>query len=148
LNRPAQFYRWFYPFFFDRFRLELGNFIAKAKVHRKASRELVLSRFPALKVKLHSPAGALSGGQQQMLAIGRALMARPDLLLLDEPSLGLAPSIVLDMFNALRQINAQGTSVLLVEQNVAVAMALASHAMWLKKGVSRPRGCQRVARMA
>ena len=114
--------------------LELGSFIAKAKVHRKASLELVLSLFPALKVKLQSPAGALSGGQQQMVAIGRALMARPGLLLLDEPSLGLAPSIVLDMFNAIRQINAQGTSVLLVEQNVAMAMALASRAYVVEEG--------------
>ena len=114
--------------------LELGSFIAKAKVNRKASLELVLSLFPALKVKLQSPAGALSGGQQQMVAIGRALMARPGLLLLDEPSLGLAPSIVLDMFNAIRQINAQGTSVLLVEQNVAMAMALASRAYVVEEG--------------
>ena len=114
--------------------LELGSFIAKAKAHRKASLELVLSLFPALKVKLQSPAGALSGGQQQMVAIGRALMARPGLLLLDEPSLGLAPAIVLDMFNAIRQINAQGTSVLLVEQNVAMAMQLASRAYVVEEG--------------
>jgi len=114
--------------------LELGSFIAKAKVHRKASLELVLSLFPVLKVKLQSPAGALSGGQQQMVAIGRALMAKPGLLLLDEPSLGLAPAIVLDMFNAIRQINAQGTSVLLVEQNVAMAMQLASRAYVVEEG--------------
>lgn len=114
--------------------LELGSFIARAKVHRHASLELVLSLFPALKVKLKSPAGALSGGQQQMVAIGRALMAKPGLLLLDEPSLGLAPAIVLDMFGAIRQINAQGTSVLLVEQNVAMAMALASRAYVMEEG--------------
>ena len=114
--------------------LELGSFIAKAKLHRKASLELVLALFPALKVKLHSPAGALSGGQQQMVAIGRALMARPGLLLLDEPSLGLAPAIVLDMFQAIRQINSQGTSVLLVEQNVAMAMALATRAYVMEEG--------------
>jgi branched-chain amino acid transport system ATP-binding protein len=114
--------------------LELGSFISKAKVHRKASLELVLSLFPVLKVKLQSPAGALSGGQQQMVAIGRALMAMPALLLLDEPSLGLAPAIVLDMFNAIRQINVQGTSVLLVEQNVAMAMQLASRAYVVEEG--------------
>jgi branched-chain amino acid transport system ATP-binding protein len=114
--------------------LELGSFIPKAKAHRKASLEHVLSLFPALKVKLDSPAGALSGGQQQMVAIGRALMARPALLLLDEPSLGLAPAIVLDMFRAIRQINAQGTSVLLVEQNVAMAMEIASRAYVMEEG--------------
>ena len=114
--------------------LELGSFIRKAKAHRQASLEQVLSLFPALKVKLESPAGALSGGQQQMVAIGRALMAQPTLLLLDEPSLGLAPSIVLDMFRAIRQINAQGTSVLLVEQNVAMAMEIASRAYVMEEG--------------
>ena len=114
--------------------LELGSFIKRAKVHRKESMEQVLALFPALKVKLQAPAGALSGGQQQMVAIGRALMARPGLLLLDEPSLGLAPSIVLDMFRAIRQINAQGTSVLLVEQNVAMAMELASRAYVVEEG--------------
>ncbi len=114
--------------------LELGSFIAKAKAHRKESLAQVLSLFPMLEVKLHSLAGALSGGQQQMVAIGRALMARPSLLLLDEPSLGLAPTIVLDMFRAIRQINAQGTSVLLVEQNVAMAMELANRAYVMEEG--------------
>ena len=114
--------------------LELGSFIAKAKAHRKESLAHVLSLFPALKAKLESPAGSLSGGQQQMVAIGRALMARPGLLLLDEPSLGLAPLIVLEMFKAIREINAQGTSVLLVEQNVAMAMQLASRAYVMEEG--------------
>ncbi len=114
--------------------LELGSFIPKAKAYRKESLAHVLSLFPILKVKLHSLAGSLSGGQQQMVAIGRALMARPSLLLLDEPSLGLAPLIVLDMFRAIRHINAQGTSVLLVEQNVAMAMELASRAYVMEEG--------------
>jgi len=114
--------------------LELGSFIPRAKAHRKASMEQVLELFPALKVKLQAPAGALSGGQQQMVAIGRALMAQPSLLLLDEPSLGLAPSIVHDMFRAIRHINSQGTSVLLVEQNVAMAMELASRAYVVEEG--------------
>ena len=114
--------------------LELGSYIAPAKAKRQETLEYVLSLFPALKVKLQSPAGALSGGQQQMVAIGRALMARPSLLLMDEPSLGLAPAIVLDMFGAIRKINAQGTSVLLVEQNVAMAMALAHRAYVMEEG--------------
>ena len=84
--------------------------------------------------KLPHLAGSLSGGQQQMVAIGRALMSRPQLLLLDEPSLGLAPTVVMDMFQAIREINARGTSVLLVEQNVAMAMELASRAYVMEEG--------------
>ncbi len=114
--------------------LELGSFIASAKAHRKETLAMVLELFPALTAKLQSPAGSLSGGQQQMVAIGRALMARPQLLLLDEPSLGLAPLIVVDMFRAIRQINAQGTSVLLVEQNVAMAMQCAHRAYVVEEG--------------
>ncbi|MFC5496030.1 ABC transporter ATP-binding protein [Caenimonas terrae] len=114
--------------------LELGSFIASAKAHRKETLATVLELFPALKAKLQSPAGSLSGGQQQMVAIGRALMARPQLLLLDEPSLGLAPLIVVDMFRAIRKINAQGTSVLLVEQNVAMAMQIAHRAYVVEEG--------------
>ena len=114
--------------------LELGSFVASAKAHRTRTLERVLQLFPVLQTKLGAPAGALSGGQQQMVAIGRALMARPQLLLLDEPSLGLAPAIVHDMFGAIREINAQGTSVLLVEQNVAMAMSLASRAYVMEEG--------------
>ena len=114
--------------------LALGSFVAKARRQRAQTIEQVLALFPALKAKLHSPAGALSGGQQQMVAIGRALMAKPGLLLLDEPSLGLAPAIVCDVFAAIREINAQGTSVLLVEQNVAMAMELASRAYVMEEG--------------
>ena len=114
--------------------LELGSFRASAKAHRRDSLDKVLGLFPALKEKLPQLAGSLSGGQQQMVAIGRALMARPKLLLLDEPSLGLAPLIVTEMFNAIRDINAQHTSVLLVEQNVNMAMQLASRAYVLEEG--------------
>jgi branched-chain amino acid transport system ATP-binding protein len=114
--------------------LELGSFIPKARAGRQQSLDQVLALFPALVKKLPDAAGSLSGGQQQMVAIGRALMARPKLLLLDEPSLGLAPVIVLEMFRAIREINALGTSVLLVEQNVAMAMQLASRAYVVEEG--------------
>ena len=114
--------------------LELGSFTARAKPHRTQSLQQVLALFPALEAKLKSPAGSLSGGQQQMVAIGRALMARPSLLLLDEPSLGLAPLVVQDVFRAVREINSTGTSVLLVEQNVAMAMQLAHRAYVMEEG--------------
>jgi branched-chain amino acid transport system ATP-binding protein len=114
--------------------LELGSFIPGAKAHRRETLAKVIHLFPALQAKLQSLAGSLSGGQQQMVAIGRALMARPQLLLLDEPSLGLAPLVVADMFRAIREINADGTSVLLVEQNVAMAMQLAHRAYVVEEG--------------
>jgi len=114
--------------------LELGSYLPAAKAKRRQTLEQVCDLFPAVRAKLPMPAGSLSGGQQQMVAIGRALMARPKLLLLDEPSLGLAPSIVMDMFDAIRRINAEGLSVLLVEQNVSMAMEIASRAYVLEEG--------------
>lgn len=114
--------------------LELGSYLPASRKHRAETLERVVTLFPVLKEKLHSAAGSLSGGQQQMVAIGRALMSRPQLLLLDEPSLGLAPAVVLDMFQAIREINAGGTSVLLVEQNVAMAMELARRAYVVEEG--------------
>ena len=94
--------------------LELGSFIPQARARRQQTLAQVLALFPALEAKLAQPAGSLSGGQQQMVAIGRALMARPQLLLLDEPSLGLAPTVVTEVFATIRRINADGVAVLLV----------------------------------
>jgi branched-chain amino acid transport system ATP-binding protein len=112
--------------------LEMGAF--RFKRPDMALRTHVLELFPRLQERIKQPAGTLSGGEQQMLAIGRALMGKPRLLLLDEPSMGLAPLIVAQIFQIIRQVNADGVTVLLVEQNAAQALALANRGYVLETG--------------
>ncbi len=114
--------------------IELGAYVRKDHAEIARDRERALTLFPRLRERLAQVAGTLSGGEQQMLAITRAMMARPRLLLLDEPSLGLAPQIVQVIFRIIREINASGTTILLVEQNAHMALKVASRAYVLEVG--------------
>ena len=114
--------------------LELGAFTRKDKDGVAHDMELVFKRFPRLAERKKQLAGTLSGGEQQMLAMGRALMSRPRLLLLDEPSMGLSPLFVKEIFDIIQHINEQGTTILLVEQNAHMAMSIADYAYVLETG--------------
>ena len=114
--------------------LELGSYTSRARAERRQSLERVFALFPILGERRRQVAGTLSGGQQQMLAIGRALMALPRILMLDEPSLGLAPLVVQEIFGIIAEINRAGTTILLVEQNTRQALALAQRGYVLENG--------------
>ncbi|MDR2527529.1 MAG: ABC transporter ATP-binding protein [Synergistaceae bacterium] len=114
--------------------LQIGAFSRAGQGSVEKDMEWVFSLFPRLKERARQLAGTLSGGEQQMLAIGRALMARPRVLLLDEPSLGLAPIVIRDIFNELRRINEEGVSILLVEQNARQALLLSHRTYVLRTG--------------
>jgi len=114
--------------------LEMGAYTRRAREKKKDTLEWVYQLFPILKERKNQLAGTLSGGEQQMLAIGRGLMSRPQLLMLDEPSLGLAPKLVLTVFETVKKINEEGVTVLLVEQNVRHALELANRGYTLETG--------------
>ena len=114
--------------------LEMGGFLQMDKAARQNDIESIMTRFPRLAERRNQAGGTLSGGEQQMLAIGRGLMAHPHLLLLDEPSMGLSPILVEQIFEIIQEINLQGVSILLVEQNAQMALAIANRAYVLETG--------------
>jgi len=120
--------------------LEMGAFTRRDKAEIEASMERVFRFFPRLKERLEQTGGTLSGGEQQMLAVGRALMAQPRLLLMDEPSMGLAPILVEEIFDIIREINQEGVTILLVEQNAHMALSVANRGYVLETGIVELEG--------
>ncbi len=114
--------------------LEMGAYVRTDVKKRREDMERVLELFPKMKTRIAQPAGTLSGGEQQMLAIGRALMTDPDLILMDEPSMGLAPIVVDEVFDIIREVRSMGKTILLVEQNAALALETAEQAHVLELG--------------
>lgn len=114
--------------------LEMGAFLRKDSQAIQADLKDVYGRFPILKERLHQDAATLSGGEQQMLAVGRALLSNPDLLLLDEPSMGLAPLFIKEIFKIIEEINQRGTTILLVEQNAKIALEISDRGYVLETG--------------
>lgn len=126
--------RGIFPGMTVRENLDMGGFVRRDKAGLAADLDRVMALFPRLSERISQVAGTMSGGEQQMLAIGRALMARPRVVLLDEPSMGLAPKLIQQIFAIIKEINEQGTTVLLVEQNAAQALKAAHQAHVLETG--------------
>ncbi|WP_431855603.1 ABC transporter ATP-binding protein [Azospirillum sp.] len=126
--------RQIFPTLSIRENLEMGAVIPRARASAKDTFAHVLHLFPRLEERLEQAAGTLSGGEQQMLAIGRCLMGKPELIMFDEPSLGLAPALVQELFRTIRALGEQGMTIILVEQNVAASLKLASRAYVMENG--------------
>ncbi|MDD6417307.1 MAG: ABC transporter ATP-binding protein [Paratractidigestivibacter faecalis] len=119
--------------------LDMGGY-TRSDAENRVTLQRVYERFPRLKERVGQMAGTLSGGEQQMLAMGRALMSKPDLLMLDEPSMGLAPILVQEIFDIIKELNAAGTTILLVEQNANMALSIADRAYVLEIGTIKKTG--------
>ena len=119
--------------------LDMGGY-TRSEAENRETLQRVYERFPRLKERVGQMAGTLSGGEQQMLAMGRALMSKPDLLMLDEPSMGLAPILVQEIFDIIKELNAAGTTILLVEQNANMALSIADRAYVLEIGTIKKTG--------